>query len=62
MISIVFERRTMSFPEMLVTIIPVIFMIALVILMIAMIVDAISDRIHHGRRRRNRGRHLHTNH
>ena len=52
----------MSFPEMLVTIIPVIFMIALVILMVAMIIDAISDRIHHVRRRRTRGRHHHTNH
>ena len=52
----------MSFPEMLVTIMPVIVMIALVILMIAMIIDAISDRIHHGRRHRNQGRHRHTNH
>ena len=62
MISIVFERRTMSFPEMLATIMPAIIMIALVILMVAMIIDAISDRIHHGRRRRTRGRHRHTNH
>lgn len=52
----------MSFPEMLATMLPVIFMIALVILMIAMIIDAISDRIHHGGRRRTRGRHRHTNH
>ena len=52
----------MSFPEMLVTIMPVIIMVALVILMVAMIIDAISDRIHHGRRSRTRGRHRHTNH
>ena len=52
----------MTFPEMLVTMLPVIFMIVLVILMIAMIIDAIRDHIHHGRRRRIRGRHRHTNH
>lgn len=52
----------MSFPEMLVTIMPVIIMVALVILMVAMIIDAICDRIHHGRRRRTRGRHRPTNH
>ena len=52
----------MSFPEMLVTMLPVIFMIALVILMVAMIIDAIRDRIRHGRHRRIRGRRRHTNH
>ena len=52
----------MTFPEMLVTIMPVIIMIALAILMVAMIIDATSDYIHHGRRRRTRGRHRHTNH
>ena len=52
----------MTFPEMLITIMPVIFMIALVILMVVMIIDAICDRIRHGRHRRIRGRHRHTNH